>query len=212
VSTLSLAPARPTLADRVVPGSRTADALLIAGGAALTAGAAQIAVPLWPVPVTGQTLAVILVGLSLGAVRGGLSMALYAVLGIVGLPVFSGASGGWIIIGGPTGGYIVGFIFAAVLTGWLAERAWDRKVLGSLLATLAGTAVTFVIGLPWLAAYLAAVGAPHDLESVLASGLYPFIIGGLVKAVLGAGIITGAWQLVRLRDRRTGHDSTGTTA
>ena len=202
MSSITLAFGRPTLADRIFSRSLALDVVLVAAGAALTAVAAQIAVPLWPVPVTGQTLAVILVGLSLGAVRGGISMALYALLGIVGLPVFSEASSGWGVVSGPTGGYIIGFIFAAVLTGWLAQRSWDRKVLRSFAATLAGTAATFVIGLPWLAAYLANVGAPHDLNSVLAAGLYPFIVGGLIKAALGAGIISLAWVGVRRADRR----------
>jgi len=202
VSNLTLALGRPTLADRIFSRSLALDVVLVAAGAALTAVAAQIAVPLWPVPVTGQTLAVILVGLSLGAVRGGLSMALYALLGIVGLPVFSDSSSGWNVVAGPTGGYIIGFIFAAVLTGWLAQRSWDRKLLRSFAATLAGTAATFVIGLPWLAAYLGNVGAPNDLASVLAAGLYPFILGGFIKAALGAGIISLAWAGVRRSDRR----------
>ena len=202
MSNLTLAVGRPTLVDRVFSRSLIADFVLVAAGAALTAIAAQLAVPLWPVPITGQTLAVILVGLSLGAVRGGLSMVLYAVLGIVGLPVFSDTSSGWNVIVGPTGGYIIGFIFAAILTGWLAQRTWDRKWLSAFVATLAGTVVTFVVGLPWLAAYLGAVGAPNDLQSVLVAGFYPFIIGGLIKAALGAGIISAAWFAVNRADRR----------
>lgn len=208
MSNLTLALGRPTLVDRVFSRSIAVDVVLVAAGAALTAIAAQIAVPLWPVPITGQTLAVILVGLTLGAVRGGLSMVLYAVLGIVGLPVFSDTSSGWNVVAGPTGGYIIGFIFAAVLTGWLAQRSWDRKWLSAFIATLAGTIITFVIGLPWLAAYLGAVGAPNDLQSVLMAGFYPFIIGGLIKAALGAGIISAAWFAVNRADRRNAqHDA-----
>ncbi|CAN5341452.1 biotin transporter BioY [soil metagenome] len=208
MSNLTLALGRPTLVDRVFSRSILVDFVLVAAGAALTAIAAQIAVPLWPVPITGQTLAVILVGLTLGAVRGGLSMVLYAVLGIVGLPVFSDTSSGWNVVAGPTGGYIIGFIFAAVLTGWLAQRSWDRKWLSAFIATLAGTIATFVIGLPWLAAYLGAVGAPNDLQSVLMAGFYPFIIGGLIKAALGAGIISAAWLAVNRADRRNAqHDA-----
>lgn len=203
VSNLTIALGRPTLADRIHSRNLALDSVLVVSGAALTAAAAQIAVPLWPVPVTGQTLAVLLVGLTLGAVRGGLSMVLYAVLGIVGLPVFTDSSSGWHVIAGPTGGYIVGFILASVLTGWLAQLNWDRKVLRALLATLAGTVVTFVVGLPWLAAFLGSVGLPNDLGSVLQAGLYPFILGGVIKAVLGAGIITAAWALVNRSDRRT---------
>ncbi len=113
MSTLTIAVGRPTIADRLFSRTLALDLVLVAAGAALTSIAAQIAIPLWPVPVTMQTLAVLLVGVSLGAVRGALSMVLYAVLGVVGLPVFSDASSGFSVIAGPTGGYIVGFIFAA---------------------------------------------------------------------------------------------------
>ena len=205
MTNLTLALGRPTLADRIVSRTRVMDAVLIIAGAALTAVCAQIAVPLWPVPITGQTLAVLLVGVTLGAVRGGLSMVLYAILGIVGLPVFSESSSGWSVVAGPTGGYIIGFIFAAILTGWLAQREWDRKLLRAFVAFLAGSVVVFAFGLPWLAAFLGAVGAPNDLNSVLTAGLYPFIVGGVVKAVLGAGIITLAWVAVGRRDKKNAH-------
>ena len=200
MSNLTLALGRPTLADRIVSRSIVADVALIVAGAALTAISAQIAVPLWPVPVTGQTLAVLLVGVTLGAVRGGISMVLYALLGIVGLPVFSDSSSGWSIVAGPTGGYIIGFIFAAILTGWLAQREWDRKLLRAFVAFLVGSVVTFAFGLPWLATYLGAVGAPNDLNSVLTAGLYPFILGGVIKSILGAAIISLAWFAVGRRD------------
>ena len=203
MSNLTLALGRPTLADRIVSRTRAMDVVLIVAGAALTAVSAQIAVPLWPVPITGQTLAVLLVGVTLGAVRGGLSMVLYAILGIVGLPVFSESSSGWGVIAGPSGGYIIGFIFAAILTGWLAQREWDRKLLRAFVAFLAGSVVTFAFGLPWLATYLGAVGVPNDLNSVLTAGLYPFILGGIVKSILGAGIITLAWVAVARRDKKS---------
>ncbi len=207
MTNLTIAIGRPTLADRIFSRTIAVDLVLVAAGAALTAIAAQIAVPLWPVPITGQTLAVLLVGLTLGAVRGGLSMVLYAVLGIVGLPVFSDSSSGWNVIAGPTGGYIIGFIFSAVLTGWLAQLAWDRKLLRSFIATLAGTMITFAIGLPWLAAYLGAVGVPNDMHSVLVAGFYPFVIGGLIKAVLGAGIISLAWLAVNRSGKSRADDA-----
>lgn len=202
MSSLTLAIGRPTLADRVVSRGIATDLVLVAAGAALTAVAAQIAVPLWPVPITGQTLAVLLVGVTLGAVRGALSLALYAVLGIVGLPVFSEASAGWHVVAGPTGGYIVGFIVAAGFTGWLAQREWDRKPLGALVAFLVGSVIPFAFGLPWLAASLGNLGLDDSLGAVLAGGLYPFILGGVVKAALGAGIISLAWLGVRRRDAR----------
>lgn len=194
MSTATLAVSRPTLADRLVARSLATDALLVVAGAGLTAALAQVAVPLWPVPITGQTLAVLLVGSSLGALRGALSMVLYAVLGIVGLPVFSEASSGFGVVAGPTGGYIVGFVAAAALTGWLAERSWDRRVLRAAVAFLGGTVVTFAFGLPWLAFALGL-----DLEQTLEAGLYPFILGGVVKAAIAAGVMPLAW---RLADRR----------
>lgn len=203
MSSVTLAVGRPTIADRIVARGLVTDLVLIAAGAAITAIAAQIAVPLWPVPITGQTLAVLLVGVTLGAVRGALSLALYAVLGIVGLPVFSDASSGWSVIAGPTGGYIIGFVFAAGFAGWLAQREWDRKPLWAFLAFLAGSVLPFAFGLPWLAAALGGYGLPNDLASVLNSGLWPFIIGGVIKAAIGAGIISLAWWGIRRSDRRS---------
>src|SRR4051812_13525013 len=173
MTTLSLAVGRPTLADRVFSRSLVIDLVLVAAGAALTSIAAQVSVPLWPVPVTGQTLAVLLVGTALGPIRGGISMVVYALLGIIGLPVFSDSSSGWGVVAGPTGGYIIGFVFSAILTGWLAQRAWDRKLLRAFVAFLAGSVVTFAFGLPWLAIALGNLGYPNDLNSVLQGGLYP---------------------------------------
>ena len=186
-----------TLADAYVDRALVTNVLLVIGGAAVTGLAAQLYVPLWPVPVTGQTLAVILCGFILGPQRGALSMIVYAIAGLVGLPVFSDASSGWGVLMGPTGGYILGFIAAAWLTGWLATRQWDRVLLRGVVAAIAGSVTVFIIGLPWLAIYLAAVGAPHDVHSVLTAGLYPFIIGGLIKAVLCAGVLRFAWARTR---------------
>jgi len=195
MSTVSLAFGRPTLVDRLLRRSLVTDIVFIAAGAALTAVAAQLSVPLWPVPITGQTLAVLIVGSSLGALRGALSMVLYLVLGVVGLPVFSDQSHGLGVVTGPTGGYIVGFILAAALTGWLAQRKWDHRILGAIASFSAGTLVTFAVGLPWLAAVL------HlDLQQTLAGGLYPFLIGGVIKALLAAGFIRLAWFGVNRAD------------
>lgn len=190
MSTLTLTLGRPTLADRLFARSLTTDIALVAAGAGLTAVAAQIAIPLWPVPITMQTLAVLLVGSTLGASRGALSMVLYAVLGLVGLPVFSDASHGAAVLFGSTGGYIIGFIFAAALTGWLAQRNWDKKFLGAALSFLAGTGVTFVFGLTMLAVVL-----QSDLAQTLQWGLYPFIIGGVIKAGIAAAVIPMTWKL-----------------
>jgi biotin transport system substrate-specific component len=194
-TTLSAAPSA-VLADRVLPRTLAGSALLVAAGAAVTAAAAQLAVPLWPVPITGQTLAVLLVGATLGARRGALAMALYAVLGIAGLPVFSDAAGGWQVLAGPTGGYIIGFIAAAALTGWLAERRWDRTVLRAVVAFSAGTVLPFAFGLPWLAWSL-----QLDLPQTLAAGLWPFLVGGAIKAAVAAGIVRAGWAYFGRRDR-----------
>lgn len=182
---------RPTLVDQFITRTIATDAALVIGAAAVVGLAAQIAVPLWPVPITGQTLAVLLVGSALGAVRGSLAMVVYALMGIVGLPVFSDASSGLGVIAGPTGGYIIGFIFSAALVGWVAERAGDRKFVGAILAFGAGTVVTFVFGMIWLAAVLGL-----NLEQTLQAGLYPFIIGGVVKSVLAAAAIPVIWRAV----------------
>jgi biotin transport system substrate-specific component len=197
----AVAPAAPrlVLADRVLGRSLPLDIVLVAAGAALTALLAQIAVPLYPVPITGQTLAVLLVGATLGAARGALSLALYAVLGIVGLPVFSDYGSGVHVILGPTGGYIIGFIVSAGLVGWLSERAWERQILKALATFAAGTLVVFAVGLPWLA-----VALGLDLMQTLNGGLFPFLIGGAIKALIAAGLLPLAWWGAdRLEKRRS---------
>ncbi|MBX9470796.1 biotin transporter BioY [Microcella sp.] len=184
---------RPTLVDRVVTRTWLSDIALVVAGTALVAVLAQVAIPLWPVPVTGQTLAVLLVGASLGAARGAASLALYAVLGGLGLPIYSDASGGWSVLLGPTGGYIIGFIVSAALVGWAAERAWDRGWYKPIITFIGGSLVVFAIGLPWLAVSLGQLGLPNDLQSVLVAGFYPFIIGGLIKAAIAAALLPALW-------------------
>lgn len=197
MSSLSLAPSRPVLADRVLPRSLATDAVLVVAGAGLTAGLAQVAIPLWPVPITGQTLAVLLVGASLGAKRGALSMALYALVGALGAPVYSEAQGGVAVLLGATGGYIVGFVLAAALTGWLAQRRFDRTLVRGMLAFVAGSAAVFAVGLPWLHAALGL-----DWAATLQAGLVPFIVGGVIKAAVAALVLRGAWALVDRADAR----------
>jgi Uncharacterized conserved protein len=188
MSALSPAAPRLVLADRVFGRTLALDVVLVAAGAALTAVLAQVAVPLYPVPITGQTLAVLLVGATLGAARGALALGLYAVVGILGLPVFSDFESGLGIVLGPTGGYIVGFVVAAALVGWLSERAWERQVLKALATFAAGTLVVFAVGLPWLA-----VALQLDLMTTLQAGLFPFLIGGAIKAAIAAGLLPLAW-------------------
>jgi biotin transport system substrate-specific component len=141
------------------------------------------------VPLTGQTFAVLLVGALLGSRRGSLSLLAYLAEGAVGLPVFAGGSGGLARLWGPTGGYLVGFIAAARMVGWLCERGWDRRVRTAALAMLIGNGVIYLFGLPWLAHF---VGA----ERVLALGLLPFMPGDLVKLALAALALPSGWKLL----------------
>jgi biotin transport system substrate-specific component len=184
---------RPVLADRLITRSIGADIVLVVAGAALTALLAQVSIPLFPVPITGQTLAVLLVGASLGAVRGASSLALYAVLGLAGLPVFAPEDdgshiSGLVALATPSFGYIIGFIFSAALVGWLSQRTWDRKFFKALATFVGGTVVVFAFGLPWLAVVTGAT-----LLQTYQWGLEPFIIGGIVKAVIAALLLPAAW-------------------
>ena len=184
----------PTLVD-AVPIRRPAVRLLtgIVAFALLTALAAQVRfhLPWTPVPVTGQTFAVLLAGAVLGSWAGAASMALYLVIGAIGLPVFTDWSGGWAAATGATAGYLVGFILAAALVGALAERHQDRTVLTCVPAMLAGTAVTYLCGAWWLAHYLD-VGAEKAIEL----GVSPFLIGDTVKLALAGITLPLAWRLV----------------
>ena len=207
MSSLTLAYGQPTLADRVFSRTLVTDIVLVAAGAALVSLAAQLTIPLPYVPITGQTLAVLLVGASLGAARGSLSLTLYAILGLIGLPVFAPEDDGSHVTGfaalsGASFGYILGFILSAALIGWLAQRQWERKILGGLAAFAAGTLATFAVGLPWLAVWFGINGLPTDLLFVLEQGLFPFLIGGAIKAIIGAGLIRLAWFGVKRADDR----------
>lgn len=155
------------------------DAVLVLGGSLLIALSAQVALPLAfsPVPVTGQTLAVLLVGAVLGSRRGALSVLAYLVEGTAGLPVFAGGGSGPIWLLGPTGGYLLGFVVAAWTVGWLCEHLWDRSVAGTLVIMLAGSATIYMFGLLWLARF---VGA----DRALALGLLPFFPGDSIKIAL----------------------------
>jgi biotin transport system substrate-specific component len=203
------------LADVIVPArgraaALAADAGLVTAGAALVALAAQAAIPFWPVPLTLQTFAVLLVGTALGPVRAALSLGVYLMVGVAGAPVFAeGASGNPFAL--TTGGFLIGFIVAAALTGWLAQRRWDRRIAGMLLSFLAGNAVIYVFGLPWLYASLAtmgpgvwqdALGYDSILAATLGAGLVPFVMGDLLKAAAAAALVPLAWRGVAAVDRR----------
>lgn len=196
MTTVTTTRPRP-LADALLPRTVAVSTALVVAGALLTAGAAQLSVPLWPVPITGQTLAVLLVGSALGARRGALSMALYVLLGVVGLPVFADGTAGPGVLVGPSGGYVAGFVAAAAVVGWVAERFGDRRFTAALLSFVLGTVVTFAVGMVWLAASLGL-----DLQHTLEYGLYPFVVGGVAKALIGAGITSFGWTAA-LRRRNT---------
>jgi biotin transport system substrate-specific component len=192
--------ARPTLADRFIPRSAVNNALLIAGGAAVVGAFAQLQIPLWPVPITGQTLAVMLVGATLGAWRGASALALYLVAGLAGVPLFAGFASGIASVTKPDFGFIIGFVFAAALIGWLSERNWDKHPLLSLAGFLGASVVPFLFGLPYLGFALGSLGLPNDLNSVLVAGFYPFVLGGVIKWAIAAAILPLAWKAVRAVD------------
>ncbi|MGP3991110.1 biotin transporter BioY [Streptomyces sp. 3N207] len=181
------------LAD-LLPASSTArarvrDVALVVGGAALTGIAAQLSVPLpgSPVPVTGQTFAALLVGAGLGAGRGFLALALYAVAGMAGVPWFADASAG---VGMPSLGYVFGMLLAAAAVGALARRGGDRGVLRTAGTMAVGMAVTYAIGVPYLA-----VSTGMSVGEAVAAGLVPFLVGDAVKAALAMGALPAAWKL-----------------
>ncbi|MGW5424548.1 biotin transporter BioY [Streptomyces sp. NPDC003943] len=177
------------LAD-LIPASRVRDLALVAGGAALTGLAAQLTVPVpgSPVPVSGQTFAALLVGTALGARRGFLSLGLYAVAGMAGLPWFAEASSGWAM---PSFGYILGMLLAATVVGALARRGGDRSVLRTAGTMVLGSAIIYAVGVPYLA-----LATGMTLGQAVAAGLVPFLIGDALKAALAMGALPTAWKLV----------------
>jgi biotin transport system substrate-specific component len=189
-------PRRAVLAD-VIPGSRVRDVVLVVSGALLTALFAQISikVPGSPVPITGQTLAVGLVGATLGMRRGMASLALYAVLGLF-LPFYADGDSGWDVIWGASGGYIIGFIFAAGFIGWMAEHGADRSVPLAFLAFVGGQLLIFGFGLAGLK-----IAVDESWGWTIHNGFTIFIFGGLVKAAIGAVVLPSAWGLVRRFER-----------
>jgi biotin transport system substrate-specific component len=176
------------------------DVLLVCAGTAFVALAAQVSIPLGftPVPITGQTFAVLLVGASLGSIRGAASLVLYLAIGAAGAPVYSEQKGGWEVFSGATGGDIVGFVAAAALVGALAERRWDRRFATSVSAMLTGSVVIYFCGLVWLHHVIGG-----SWEGTLTAGLYPFVPGDVIKLYLAALALPAAWKLVE-RVKRSG--------
>ena len=184
-----------TLVDVVLPRPRSwlFDAALVVLSSAFVALMAQIQIPLWPVPLTLQTLGVLFSGAVLGSRRGTLSMLLYVAEGLVGLPVFAGGASGVTQLLSPTGGYLVGFVVAGGVVGWLAERGWDRRLIWTALAMIIGNLVIYALGVTWLAIYLG------DLQRALVSGALIFVPGDLIKIAVAALALPGGWALAKRR-------------
>jgi biotin transport system substrate-specific component len=192
-----------TIADFLVPirvgervNARVRDVSLVVAGALLIYLTARLSIPVpgSPVPVTGQTFGVLLVGGALGFRRGLIGVALYVLLGVIGLPFFAEGKGGISVIWGATGGYLIGFVVAGALVGRLAELGWDRKIGGALGAMLLGSAVIYAIGLPWLGVVVGMSPA-----ETIAQGLTPFILGDALKLILAAVLFPMAWWVVGRR-------------
>jgi biotin transport system substrate-specific component len=192
-----------TIADFLVPirvgervNARVRDVALVVAGALLIYLTARISIPVpnSPVPITGQTFGVLLVGGALGFRRGLIGVALYVLLGVVGLPFFAEGKGGISVIWGATGGYLVGFVVAGALVGRLAELGWDRRIGGALGAMLLGSAVIYAIGLPWLGLVIGTSPA-----ETIAQGLTPFLFGDALKLILAAVLFPVAWWVVGRR-------------
>jgi biotin transport system substrate-specific component len=183
-----------TLANHVWPTAESRGlfrpvALAVVGSLVVAIGA-HVSVPTLPVPMTMQTLAVLVVGTALGARLGAAALALYAIEGAAGLPVFSPTPDGYPGITGPTGGYIIGFILAAALVGWLADRGWDRNVPKLLVAMLLGAAVLYIPGLAWLSTFVG------GFDKAVQYGLTPFYAGDTLKAMIATLAFPAVWSLL----------------
>ncbi len=199
-----------TLANRIWPqaasSSRLRNVVLAVVGSLIVAWAAQITVPMWPVPMTLQTLAVLGVGAAYGARLGAATLGLYALEGAAGLPFFAGGKSGLFdakldyYLPAGSMGYVVGFILAAYLVGKLVETGWASTLFKSVLATLAGAVVLYVPGLVWLAIWVAATGAAPEgqtaVQAALSWGLFPFVFGDVLKAVIAGLAVPAAGLLL----------------
>jgi biotin transport system substrate-specific component len=165
-------------------------------GSLFIALAAQIAIPMYPVPVTGQTLAILLIGMTYGSRMAASTVALYLLEGALGLPVFANGAAGALYMFGPTGGYLAGFLIAAVTLGFLAERGFGRTILSTAVAMLIGTATIYIFGVAWLSMMI-------GFEKAVIHGVMPFLYGDALKAVVAAGLMPMAWKAIK----KLGNDS-----
>ncbi len=165
------------------------DLVLIIAGSFLIALSAQMAIG-FPVPISGQTFAIVMIGALYGARRGGLCVLIYVLEGAAGLPVFANAGFGLAVLSGPTGGYLIGFIIAAYVVGLLAQAGWDRRVWTTVLAMLVGNLIIYGFGLSWLFCLMG------FSSKVLTAGLYPFIIGDILKTAIAAVLLPSGWKIL----------------
>jgi biotin transport system substrate-specific component len=181
------------ITQRALPRSWIVSVVLVVAAAALTALAAQwrIYLPFTPVPITGQTFAVLLTGAALGWKLGAAGQLLYVVAGVLGAPVFTDGSSGVEVITGATGGYLIGFIFAAGLVGWMAEHRQDRTFSTMFTAFIAGSLVIYTFGVAGLM-----IAADMSLPAAVEAGVVPFLLGDLIKAAAAGILLPGAWKLL----------------
>ena len=168
----------------------TTKAALVAFGSLLLAVSAQFKIPLYPVPVTGQTLVVLLIGMTYGPRLGGVTIAAYLFEGALGLPVFAGGAAGVAVLMGPTAGYLFGFLLAATAMGYLAERGIGRTVVSTIAAMVIGNCVLSLCGALWLANFIGS-------DQAIAAGVLPFLYGDALKLVVAAGLMPWAWRAVK---------------
>ena len=198
---------QPVLADLIArpagrPRAFAVDATLVLAGVALVALLAKVSFFIGPVPISGQTLGVIVVGAALGAKRAAASLTTYMLIGLAGVPVFAGPTAGPAYVLMPSFGFVLGFIPAAFVAGWVAERAWDRNPPLAFIGFVGASIVPFLIGVPYMAMILGAVmGQDVTLAGALDAGVWPFVVPGLIKAAFAASLIPVTWLLVRAADR-----------
>ena len=187
----------PTLSEAlldslITPSAATnafTKAALVVFGSLLLAASAQFKIPLYPVPVTGQTLVVLLIGMTYGVRLGAITMAAYLFEGAIGLPVFAGGAAGAAVLMGPTGGYLFGFLLAGVAMGYLAERGMGRTAISTIAAMVIGNFVIYLFGALWLANFI-------GFGEAIAAGVLPFLYGDALKLVVAAGLMPFAWRTV----------------
>lgn len=180
-------------ARRLGVAARARTATMVATAVVITALCAQVSfvLPGSPVPLTGQTFAVLVTGAALGPLRGATAQGLYLLIGLVGVPVFADGTGGVSVVFGATGGYLLAFVAAAALMGWGARRGADRHIASTLALYGAATVLIYTLGASWLFAWTG-----MSFTHAIAVGVVPFIIGDVVKAALAAGLLPTAWKVV----------------